>query len=459
MDGLRPGQSLAEARALYPGLIPLEVDPEGDRDALAALATWAARYTPLTAPDTDVDHGLWLDITGCAHLFGGEAAMLADLTARLSRQDIPARLALAGTPGAAWALARTGQGGIIPPDGEAAVLGPLPIIALRLQPRDVAALRQVGIRIIADLIRLPRADVTSRFGAMPILRLDQALGRVEEAIAWPRLPVPFLECLTFPDPIGTAEDFARALALLAEQLCEKLAVAGQGGLHFTAHFFRVDNTAQHITLTTARPVRDAAYVAKLLVLKLETIDPGFGVEAISLAAEEAALLTAIQAEAFAIADALDGLENTIDRLANDLGPGRIWRAAPYPSHVPERAVVRHPPLQAGPAWESDPGQPRPIRLLRRPESIEVTAPVPDDPPIQFRWRRRVHRVRAATGPERIAAEWWRKNQEAALSRPETDFIRDYYRVEDVDGARFWLFRAGLHTGGHIPRWFLHGLFA
>jgi len=468
VDGLLPGQTLAEARALYPGLIPLEADPAGDLAALQGLAAWAERYTPLAAPDVlmdrgpNLDHGLWLDITGCAHLLGGEAALLADLSARLARQDILARLALAGTAGAAWALARMPGGNeriVVPPGGEEAALVLLPIAALRLAVREVAALRQVGVRTIGNLLRLPRADVTARFGAMAVLRLDQALGRAEEAIAWPRPAVPFHEVLAFAEPIGTAEDLSYALALLAERVCARLDAAGQGGLRFVARFFRVDNSVREIALALARPGRDAAYLAKLLGMKLETVDPGFGVEAVSLAAEESAVLSAVQAEAFRIADDLDGLDAVVDRLANDLGPERVWRVAPFPSHVPERAVARVPVLQCAPGWESDPSCPRPIRLLRRPEPIEVTAPVPDDPPILFRWRRRVHRVRAATGPERIAAEWWKSKKQDLTARLESDLIRDYYQVEDADGAKFWVFRAGLHGGDHTPRWFLHGLFA
>ena len=467
-DGLAPGQTLASARALYPGLIALEADPAGDVVALTALAAWAERYTPLAAIDTEQDHGLWLDITGCAHLFGGEDRLLGDIRARLVRQNIPARMAVAGTTSAAWALARTHahDGAIIPNGAEAEALAKLPIAALRLDGRSIAGLRRLGVRAVEDLARLPRADVTARFGSLPILRLDQAFGRVTEAIAWPHPPAPFLEIFSPVEPIGTAEDLSRALSLLAEHLCMQLSEAGQGGLRFTARFFRVDSTTQEIAVATARPVRDPAYVAKLLGMKLETIDPGFGVDAITFVADDTAPLSVVQAEAFVVADELDRLAAVMDRLSNDIGPARIWRPAPHASHVPERAVIRLPALAKAPAWERDPTQPRPIRLLRRPEPIEVTAPVPDDPPILFRWRRRVHRVRAAAGPERIAAEWWRERQRSVSDannehqddRPETDLIRDYYRVEDMDGARFWVFRAGLHGGRHTPRWFLHGLF-
>ena len=495
-EGLVPGQTLASARALYPGLIALEADPAGDIAALRALAVWAERYTPLAVAETEQDHGLWLEITGCAHLFGGEIALLADLRARLTRHGLPACLAIAGTAGAAWALARTdGQdGAIIPNEAAEAALAPLPLAALRLEGRCIAGLRRLGVRTIGDLARLPRGDIAARFGPLPMSRLDQALGRAAEAIAWPHPPAPFLETLVFAEPIGTAEDLVRALDALAERLCARLDAAAAGGLRFVARFFRVDHTTREIAVIAARPVREAAYVAKLLGMKLETVDPGFGVEAITLAAEETATLSTTQAEAFAVADELDQLAAVVDRLSNDIGAERIWRPAPFASHVPEQAVTRLPALTTAPAWERDPTQPRPIRLLRRPEPIEVTAPVPDDPPILFRWRRRVHRVRAATGPERIAREWWQERQRSASdqtnerqrsasdqinerqrsasdqtnerqrsasdldNRPETDLLRDYYQVEDADGARFWVFRAGLHGGDHAPRWFLHGLF-
>jgi len=469
-EGLAPGQTLAEARALYPGLIALEADPAGDVAALVALAEWAMRYSPLTAIDTGQDHGLWLDVTGCAHLFSGEAELLMDIRARLARWGVPTRLSIAGSSGAAWALARspTHADAIIPAGGERQALGELPVAVLRLDGKIVAGLRRLGVRAVADLARLPRAEVTARFGAGPVLRLDQAFGAVVEAIGWLHPPVPFVEFLSFAEPIGTAEDFSRALGVLSERLCARLLEAGQGGVRFTARFFRVDNRVREIAIATARPVREAAYVAKLLGMKLETIDPGFGVEAVQLVAEEVAALSATQAEAFAVADALDGLAGVVDRLANEIGAERIWRPAPFPSHVPERAVARLPTLAAAPSWERDPTQPRPVRLLRRPEPIEVTAPIPDDPPILFRWRRRVHRVRHATGPERIAAEWWRERQRSAsdqnhrrqrVGREESDLLRDYYRLEDTDGARFWVFRAGLlRNGEHVPRWFLHGLF-
>jgi protein ImuB len=473
-QGLSIGQTLADARTLCPGLLAEETDPAADAEALSSLAAWCERYTPLAAadlPDTTSEHGLWLDITGCAHLFDGEEALAKDLQTRLSRNGLLARCAIAGTPGAAWALSHavtTGPCTRLPAGQERQALALLPIALLRLDPKITAGLRRLGLRQVGDLARIPRGEITARFGPQPLLRLDQALGAAEEAIAWPRPAPPFTERLDFLEPIGTAEDLAHALDLLALRLCARLAGQHQGAHRLAAQFFRVDNNIQLIAIATALPSHDAGYLAKLLRAQLETVEPGFGIETILLHAEETAGLAMPQTGFADIADNQEAsrLSTAIDRLANRLGQSRVWRVAPRASHVPERAVqktaplqsqpVQSQPVQSQPGWITDPAAPRPIRLLRTPEPVEVTALVPDDPPVLFHWRRRLHRVRAAAGPERIAAEWWRQSPPVDFS--ETDLIRDYYRVEDMEGARFWLFRTGLHGNGRIPRWYLHGLF-
>jgi protein ImuB len=458
-QGLRSGQTLSDARAVCPGLNPIEADPMADEAALARLATWCERYTPMAAPDPP--DGLWLDITGCTGNFATEAELAQDLVSRLERNAIPCRLAIAGTTGAAWALAHAGEDRtILPPGQEKAALAGLPVTSLRLDAGTVTGLRRLGLRTVRDLLRIPRAQITTRFGALPVLRLDQALGVMEEAIDWPRPPIDWHERLAFAEPIGTPEDLAHALSRLAERLCLRLAEQDKGGHRFVARFFRVDDDVPQIVVTTALPVRDPIYLTKLLRERLDTVDPGCGIEVITLQAETVAPLQAPQARLTDLAtpDAADRLAGVVDTLTNRLGSERVTRVAPYVSHVPERAVQRVPPLPVRqPSWAADPAAPRPIRLLRRPEAIEVIAPVPDDPPVRFRWRGVSHRVRAAAGPERIAVEWWRDRQ--SDSRPETDLIRDYYRVEDSDGARFWIFRTGLHANDRMPRWFLHGLFA
>jgi protein ImuB len=457
-QGLSPGQTLTAARAFCPALVPLDADPVADEAALARLAAWCERYTPMAAPDPP--DGLWLDITGCTAVFAGEAELAQDLATRLERNAIPCRLGIADATGAAWALAHAGTNRTILPSGkEKAALADLPITSLRLDAGTVTGLRRLGLRTVGDLLRIPRAQITARFGALPVLRLDQALGAIEEAIDWPRPPIEWHERLAFVEPIGTPEDLASALVQLAERLCLRLAEQDKGGQCFVARFFRVDGVVPRIAVSTALPVRDAGYLGKLLREKLDTIDPGFGIEVIALEAEIVAPLQAPQTRLADVAaqDASDRLAGVVDTLSNRLGADRVSRVVPYASHVPERTVRRVPPLPVRqPAWVGDPAAPRPIRLLRRPEEIEVIAPVPDDPPVRFRWRGVSHRVRAAAGPERIAAEWWRGKRSG--ERPETDLIRDYYRVEDSDGARFWIFRAGLHAADRMPRWYLHGLF-
>lgn len=476
--GLHPGQALTQARAVHPGLTLVEADPAADRAALASLVGWCDRFTPLAA--IDPPDGIWLDITGCSHAFAppgspanpgeaGEAGLAETLAAALARQGIACRIAVAGTAGAAWALARAAgpdSPAILPRGGEAAALAGLPLALLRLDERSVARLRRVGLRRIGELARQPRAEVSARFGAAPVLRLDQALGRAAEPIAWPRPPAPWSERLAFAEPIGTPAALAHALLLLAERLCARLAAAQRGGHSFTAQFLRVDGARPEIAIATALPVREAAYIARLLTERLETVDPGFGVEAMLLEADETAPLLPQpthfpQANATPNTTTTASLAETLDALANRAGGATLWQDAPFPSHVPERAVRRLPPLAPTVPWPTAPSPEehecpapeRPLRLLSRPEPITALALLPDDPPARFVWRGITHLVRAATGPERIGAEWWRRTPDAA--RPDSDMLRDYYRVEDTEGARFWVFRAGRAAP---VRWFLHGIF-
>ena len=458
---LYPSQPLAAARAVCPHLATVDANHAADRMALEALASWCERYTPLAAADPP--GGLWLDLTGCAHLFGEETGLLTDLSKRLGRLGIPCRLAVAGTSGAAWALAHAVAEEktpvIVPAGEEHAALAPLPVGCLRLEDTIVAGLRRLGLKTIGDVLRLPRAELTLRFGNSVLRRLDQALGAVDETIAWQHPAQPWESRFAFAEPIAAPEDLARALMLLADNLCRQLAEKRMGGLHFVARFYRVDEAVAQITVATALPVSDAGYLTKLLAAKLETVDPGFGIEIAALAAEQVALFRPVQRGLLgARAENSDKLAVLVDVLGNRLGPERLWGVAPRQSHVPERAVMRVAPLSPRRGDWLAHARSRPLRLLPRPEPIEVTAPLPDDPPISFRWRGALHRVRGASGPERIAAEWWCRS--SALphvpdTRPETDLFRDYYRVEDAAGSRFWLFRAGLHDSG---RWFLHGLF-
>jgi len=452
-QGLFVGQKATDAMALVPELATAEADPAGDLESLTALAHWCVRYAPAVA--IDPPDGLLLDVTGVAHLWGGETQMLDDLLVRLARQGIPARGAVAGSAGAAWALARCGDGRtVVPPGAEAAALAPLPVTALRLAPETAAQLARLGLARIGQIAALPRPELARRFGAVTLARLDQALARGEEALTFSRPPTPWFTRLAFAEPISVPEDLARASRDIAARLCARLLAEGQGAARFELAFHRLDGCDERLSVGLSLPGRNPDAIARLFAPMLERVDPGFGIEVVSLSADAVEPLPEreIRFEAIGEIAAEDGIAPLVDRLANRLGEDRVWRAGAFPSHVPERAVVRLAPLAAAEdGWPKD--RPRPVRLFARPEPIDAMARVPDDPPAVFRWRGRLRRVRRAEGPERLAEEWWRRPPgETAPSH-----VRDYYRVEDETGARYWLFRAGLYGEGDPPKWWLHGL--
>ncbi len=462
--GVAPGTTLAGARALLPDLRARPADPAGDARSLARLADWCTRYSPWTAPDGDGGHGLVLDVSGCAHLFGGEAALLGDLAGRLQGLGFAARAGLGPSPGAAWAVARFGAAegaAIIPPGGAAEALATLPVRALRLPPATAQGLERLGLRRIGDLYRLPRGGLARRFGGAVTRRLDQALGLVREPIS-PRRPVPrWRQRLALAEPIGHPDDIARAARHLLMGLCARLEREHRGVRRLELTLYRVDGEVSRAHLGTSRPVREPEHLFRLLARHLEGLDPGLGVEVVVLAAPVTDPLTALQLSLTPERGRDSGaaeaaLGQLVDRLGNRLGAGNVMRLVPRQSHLPERAAAAAPPLAAatGAAWPDD--DTRPLRLLSRPEPIEAVAEVPDGPPLLFRWRRVVHRVARADGPERIAPEWWRDETPADAA------TRDYYRVEDGSGRRFWLYREGLYPPqgpAPRPRWYLHGIFA
>jgi protein ImuB len=505
--GLRPHMRLADARALVPDLITVPGEPQADRRLLEAVAGWCDRYTPWVALDPlggavaeegaeacsaggfGGDAGLLLDVTGCAHLFGrdeaGERALLADLVQRLSRHDLTCRAAMADTAGAAWALARFAERQadlFCPRHGQRTALASLPIEGLRLDAAIVETMLKLGLRRIGDLYPLPRAPLARRFGDQPLTRLDQALGTVAEPIE-PRRVVPaFRTRLAFAEPIGRPEDIAAATSRLLAALCRQFEQAGVGARRLEIALYRVDGSVDRTAIGTSRPNRDNPRLMKLFEEKLGELDPGFGVELMILAAPEIETFDGTQ-DALPETGAASGrvalssdaptadIEGTIDladRLALRLGRENVVRLLPRDSHLPERVQTAGGatrPAAAG-AWRrvADLKNARPTRLLQRPEPVEVTAIVPDDPPSVFRWRQHAHRIVRADGPERIADEWWRPRTDG--SRPPANTVplfRDYYRVEDDDGGRFWLFRDGPYalTAGGRPagRWFLHGFCA
>ncbi|HEY3919035.1 MAG TPA: DNA polymerase Y family protein [Stellaceae bacterium] len=458
-EGISSGMGLAAARALAPTLLVEEADFLADAAALTKLATWCDRFSPWVTP-CGAD-GILLDVTGCAHLFGDEAALAAQAVERLARQGIEARAAIADTPGAAWAFSRFngscfgGSVAIVVPAGAARqALAALPVEALRLEPAIAALLVRLGLQHIGELYAVSRAALAARCGAGVALRLDQALGLAAEPLS-PLPPQPLRwSRRSFAEPIATPEAIAAATSELLQHLSRRLGEDGMGARQLALALYRIDGRIERAAVGTAFPSRDTRHLWRLFEEKLPQIDPGLGIEDIMLTATRAEKLAPAQL-GLAGEDGNDSadLAALIDRLTNRLGPRALARPVVRESHIPERAVRFVPPLERGAASATwDPARLRPIRLLPRPEPIEATAPVPDDPPLLFRWRQRAHRVRCSDGPERIAAEWWRARDQA-----ETE-PRDYYRVEDEAGGRFWLYRAGLYRPEAAPRWFLHGFF-
>ena len=476
-EGLSPGMTLADARAIFPTLDARSDDPTADAALLRQLAMWGTRYSPWVAMEGR--DGLFLDITGCAHLFGGEGALLDDLTARLRKAGFAMRAGLADTPGAAWALARYGgshsgdSGMIAPPGGVRAALAGLPPAALRLGPATADGLVRLGLTRIDAVAALPRASLAARFGFELSRRLDQAYGAVPEPIS-PLGPVaPYRARLAFAEPISLIDDIAHGLRCLLDELCARLEQDSHGCRRLDLSAHRVDGMVQTVSVGAAHAVRNAARLARLFDERLGEFDPGFGIEIMILSAPTVEPLTPVQGdEMFGVpststlgkAQEEAALAPLIDRLGNRLGFSQVVRLVPFESHAPERVARHAPALDAkgtgeSCAWPETPL--RPLRLFQRPVRIEALGPSydrcdKDGPPGCFVWRRIEYRVCEAIGPERIAPEWWRGG---ASKRS-----RDYWRVEDEKGRQFWIYRNGLppqNLSGpkRRPDWFLHGLFA
>jgi protein ImuB len=452
--GLRIGMPAAKAQALVPGLIVRDAEPTADAKALDRLALWALQhYAPIVAADPP--DGLVIDVTGATHLHGGEDAMLKGIVARLAASSIVARAAIADSWGAAHAFARyNAQPDIVVPAGESAkVILALPIAALRLPKTMVEELSALGFARIGELAAKPRAPLALRFGPELGRRLDQAMGSLSEPIDPVRPPDLIEVRRIFAEPIGAPETIARYIGKLADQLCETLEAKALGARQLDLLFYRIDNRIEAIRIGTAQPVRDVKRLIRLLCDKIETIDPGFGIEIMRLAATLAEPLAPKQIISLLAEESEADVTGLIDTLANRVGEQRLYRFAPVASDVPERSVQRIAPAtpNTGEAWP-DPW-PRPSRLLPAPEPIETLALLPDHPPVTFTWRGICRRVKCADGPERVFGEWWKRDAELST-------IRDYFRVEDETGERFWIYRSGdgedATTGSH--RWYLHGIF-
>lgn len=467
--GLSKGMTLATARALCPSLEVAERDHVADRLLIEQIASWMERYTPcvgLIETEDKTPEGVALDITGAAHLLGGEDALLHDCLTRLRAQGFDATTAIAGTLECAAAFARfKDEAIIIPRNTEPDAAASLPIAALGLPSSEVIALARLGLKTIDDLASRPRAPLAARFGRDLLARLDAVRGVIETPITPRRFIPAFITERRFAEPIGHEDDIHRTILTLSADLARLLEKQGQGGRRFELGFFRADGAMRRLGIETARPLRDPKIIMRLFRDRLnalaDPLDPGFGFDVIRLSVPMAEALDAYEPDFDGRMDLAEDLAALIEKLGVRLHPSRVMRLHAEDTHIPERAM-RYLPAQDGNAalateWDlwSDADLPplRPIRLLDPPEPVEVIAEVPDGPPIRFRWRRVFHVVVKAEGPERLAPEWWRMTGQAL---PPT---RDYYRVENEQGARFWLFRGGLYEREtNDPRWFVHGLF-
>ncbi|CTQ49512.1 DNA polymerase IV [Jannaschia donghaensis] len=462
--GTKRGMRLTDARALTPELQVVEADLRGDAEALRRLTLWSRRWCPWSA--SDGADGLVLDTTGSDHLWGGEAAILADMEMRLADLGQDARLAVAPTHGAAWALARYGDlRENCGPSALKARLAMLPVAALRLDGATLLTLRRLGIKRIGDLMLIPRATLERRFGRdgralmTPLRRLDQMTGDLPEPIVSPAPPQRFRVVHRLAEPVMDPQP------LLPEplgMLCAEMADAGQGLRGIRLELYRTDGTASRFETGCSQASRDPAHLLNLMARHFESLDAGFGFDTLSLEALRPEPLSAAQIRLDGGVQSDVALATLIDRLAVRLGPQAVQLPDPRESHLPERAdawspAVRRADLLApgglGGGGMIAASRERPVRLLHAPERIEVLYAVPEGPPVRFKWRRKPYVIRRHQGPERIAPEWWR-------ARPGTR-LRDYYKVEVEAGERYWLFREGILGDGRgdTPDWFLHGLFA
>ncbi|WMT89054.1 DNA polymerase Y family protein [Pelagibacterium sp. H642] len=456
--GLVPGLKLADARARVARVDVVEHDEEADAKLVEAIADWCDRYSPFVA--IEPPDGIVCDITGVAHLFGGEPGLIADMEGRLRMQGFSARIAIAGTSRAARALARFGGGGIAPPDAEAQWTATLRIEALECESKVSLALHRAGLKRIADLAARPRQPLAARFGEAMTTALAQILGEVDLPIT-PRRPLPdFVAEQRFADPIGLRDDISLALETLSERLCAQLHRHGQGGRCFEAAFFRADGKVTRIELLSGQPLKDAKSLRRLFDMRLEALtdplDPGFGFDLIRLAALAGDDMPAAQSGLDGRAMAEVEVRDLTDRLSARFGAGSVTRFVPRNSHLPEQAVCEVAAISdERPAGVWRPGQSfgmpsRPLFLFHLPPNIEVIAEVPHGPPRRFRWRKAWFDILRAEGPERISPEWWHDADERD---------RDYFRIEDAKGRRFWVYRHGFYGAGSDPvRWYLHGIF-
>lgn len=447
--GIRVDMVVADGRAILPALEIFDYKEGQAERLLNALAEWCLRYTPISA--VDLPDGLILDVSGCAHLWGGEHAYLKDIVTRLKAFGYDVRAAIADTIGTAWAISRYGQiTPFIEAGRQAEAMLPLPPGALRLDPAILQRLEKLGLYQIQNIINMPRRALRRRFGDLLLKRLDQALGQEIEVIQ-PIHPIePYQERLPCLEPIRTATGIEIALKKLLETLCQRFEQESKGLRSAIFKGYRIDGDVQKIQIGTSRPSRNIAHLFKLFEPKIASIYPALGIELFVLEAPIVEELSASQDALWSFTNSRNDmlLAELLDKIAGKVGMNTIHRYLPDEHYWPERSVKLASSLQEKPTtgWQTD--IPRPVQLLPCPEAIEVTVPMPDYPPMLFRYKGKLHNVSKADGPERIEQEWWLEQGQ----------YRDYYCIEDESGARYWLFRLGDYKRGE-PKWFIHGFFA
>jgi protein ImuB len=447
-QGVFPGMVVADARAILPSLQVFDHDRRLEERLLKALARWCIRYTPTVA--VDFPDGLILDISGCAHLWGGESSYRNDILSALGQRGYGVRAAIADTIGAAWAVARYGNGSwIAAPGGQRELILPLPPVSLRLEKGLLQLMGKLGFKRIAQFIDLPQSSLRKRFGEALLLRLGQALGTEHESIEAVQPLKSYREELPCMEPILTLTGIELALKRLLEALCKRLAKEGKGLRTGIFSGLRVDGKVVQIDIGTGSASHHPSHLFKLFELKLSLLEPGMGIELFRL---EAPLVEEVGTVQEALWDTSShdhtSIVELLDNIAGKIGVKAVHRYLPQEHHWPERSIKEVPFLEGKPVTSWPTGKARPLHLLPQPEPISVMVLLPDYPPRHFRYKGKVYNITKADGPERIEQEWWLQ------SGPP----RDYYCVEDEEGIRYWLFRLGLYGEGE-PKWFIHGFFA
>jgi protein ImuB len=448
-NGVSAGMVLADAKAIVPHLVVHDNPPRLSELILRRISEWCIRFSPVVA--TDPPDGIFIDASGCTHLWGGDSSYLNEIVKRFEKLGYGASAAIADTAGVAWGIARFGKSAkVIPPGQHREALLSLPPEALRVEPEVSHRLHQLGLHQIGQIINISRASLRKRFGAGLVVQLDRALGHHLE-ILQSVIPVPvYEERLPSLEPIVTATGIKIALEQLVTSLCLKLLKEQKGLRKAVFKCYRVDNKVEQIEIGTNRPTHDVRHILKLFDTSLNTIEPALGIELFILEAPVVEEHLSHQEKMWETEGGLNDnrLAELLDRLASKIGSDTIHRYLPEESYWPERSIKEASTLAESPGIQWRTEKLRPLHLLSKPETIEVSAPIPDYPPMLFRWKGKVHKIMKADGPERIEQEWWIQQGQH----------RDYYRVEDESGFRYWIFRSG-HYSDPLYQWYLHGFFA